>query len=287
MGGANNGRIRERIMLSPYGRFFRKTGTDITGEFASFRHTSLCGNLATYQGHLMDYEIETHDGRHRGYSPWLQRFLARDPREYADSLSRYQFARQAPLHRTDPDGRVVVDPSCGSQFPNMQNEVAEACRRVRELRNEAQARDIPNIGCPDDRPRYDRLTGMNDWCNNSSSRVRCETCPVNYLPAHADPQASGCDIIYCTNFPGHGTDDRTIPPQRTLCHEMAHCSGFVGHDQSPGNPAEAGHWCSTCYHGLTDPNQEKCCNLRAGAGNPPAPGDYRPGLCSCCRWGNR
>src|SRR5690606_30681715 len=72
-------------------------------------------NRLGYAGYIHDRDVATAAHvRYRVYKIDLGRWAQRDPAEYIDGPSLYEFARSSPLSHLDPTGLFCLDQPCGS-----------------------------------------------------------------------------------------------------------------------------------------------------------------------------
>jgi RHS repeat-associated protein len=118
-GVGTNARVVERYAYTPYGEFLVLKGDAGSGELGRSLATSTVGNPFFHQGLPLDQEKGSYQNRRRDYLPNLGRFGRRDPTGYRDGRSQYTYVGCNPMHRVDPTGLTVDDPSavCRSTNP--------------------------------------------------------------------------------------------------------------------------------------------------------------------------
>jgi len=92
--------VGERYVYTPYGEVtFLEDDFDVASS-----QTSVAGSTHLVTGRERDPETGLQLNRHRYYASHLGRWLARDPYEYLDSLSLYEYVRSDPANSVDPYG---------------------------------------------------------------------------------------------------------------------------------------------------------------------------------------
>ena len=88
-------------------------------------------NRFRFTGRERDEESGLYYHGKRYYAPWLARWTATDPAGMADGMNRYVYARNSPVHRTDPSGT--------SSLPKDQQEVVDALSsRMRDIQQQLE-----------------------------------------------------------------------------------------------------------------------------------------------------
>ncbi|WP_428940711.1 RHS repeat domain-containing protein [Fontivita pretiosa] len=97
-----NGEAAERYTYTPYG-----TRSILDGIFGSLSASACDWNIG-HQGLMHDTNTSLIYNRARMLHPGLGRFMQRDPFEYADGMSLYQYAGSSPCRLTDPSGQHPI-----------------------------------------------------------------------------------------------------------------------------------------------------------------------------------
>jgi RHS repeat-associated protein len=97
-----NGVVVERYNYSPYGE---ATILDPTGLIQ--QPASSIQNPLLFTGRRLDAETGLMYYRARYYDTQLGRFVGRDPLEYVDGLSMYEYVGNSPIIHTDPTGNKI------------------------------------------------------------------------------------------------------------------------------------------------------------------------------------
>jgi len=109
-----DGDVVERYAYDPYGQVTILNGADgadpdVDGETVFEWDPDADGvsdvdNRTLYAGYHLDTETGLYHVRYRTYHPTLGRWLTRDPIDYADSMSLYQYGLSKPTRMIDPEG---------------------------------------------------------------------------------------------------------------------------------------------------------------------------------------
>jgi RHS repeat-associated protein len=118
-----SGTVVERYVYDPYGQvtIYNEDWT------ATITWANSKKNEILYCGYRFDPETELYLARHRYYHPTMGRWGTRDPAEYTDSASLYEYVRSSPCDAADASGLVrfftAIHPFAFSSAPmeNMRN----------------------------------------------------------------------------------------------------------------------------------------------------------------------
>src|SRR5690606_14933309 len=99
------GQVVERYTYDPYGKTVIEETDPLTGLPTARLDGSAFGNPFAWTGQRFDPGVRLYHFLFRGYSPHLGRWLQRDPANYRDGISLYQYVASDPTGFVDPFGR--------------------------------------------------------------------------------------------------------------------------------------------------------------------------------------
>jgi RHS repeat-associated protein len=106
-----NGSVTERYAFSAFGvrSILAPNFTPLT--------TSECAWTFAFQGQFLDEESGFLDYGYRYYSPYLGRWLSRDPIEENGGINLYDYVGNTPVNGIDPLGLLILPPIAGGYHP--------------------------------------------------------------------------------------------------------------------------------------------------------------------------